>query len=95
MKVKLWGTRAQIPAPHPDTQGDGGNTICLEIAEEIAPTLILDAGTGLHWLGNDLLKGAYGRSDAEIDQILAVCSGNSRLQVDAAREGSEYTLRED
>ena len=31
------------------------------------------------------------RSDAEIDQILAVCSGNS-LQVDAAREGSEYAL---
>ena len=63
MKVKLWGTRAQIPAPHPDTQGDGGNTICLEIAEEIVPTLILDAGMGLRWLGNDLLKGAYGRGE--------------------------------
>lgn len=61
MKVKLWGTRAQVPTPHPDTQIHGGNTVCIEVRIEGAPTLILDAGMGLHWLGNDLLKGDFGR----------------------------------
>ena len=70
MKVKLWGTRAMVPAPHPDTQDYGGNTVCLEIAEEGAPTLILDAGMGLHWLGNNLLKGAYGRGEGDAHLLL-------------------------
>ena len=70
MKVKLWGTRAMVPAPHPDTQDYGGNTVCLEIAEEGAPTLILDAGMGLHWLGNNLLKGAYGRGEGDAHILL-------------------------
>ena len=70
MKVKLWGTRAMVPAPHPDTQDYGGNTVCLEIAEEGAPTLILDAGMGLHWLGNNLLNGAYGRGEGDAHILL-------------------------
>ena len=70
MKVKLWGTCAQVPALHPDTQGYGGNTICQKIAEESTPTLILDAGMGLRWLGNDLLKGAYGRGEGDAHVLL-------------------------
>jgi len=34
------------------------------------------------------------RSDAEVDAILKACSGNG-VEVDAARERSEYTLQRD
>lgn len=70
MQVKLWGTRAQVPVPHPDTQIYGGNTVCIEIESEGAPTLILDAGMGLHWLGNHLLKGAFGRGQGRAHILL-------------------------
>ena len=70
MKVKLWGTRAQVPVPHPNTQVYGGNTVCIEIEEEGAPTLVLDAGMGLHWLGNHLLKDAFGRGEGHAHILL-------------------------
>ena len=70
MKIKLWGTRAQVPTPHPDNQIHGGNTACLEVRVEGAPTLILDAGMGLHWLGDDLLKGDFGRGQGTAHILL-------------------------
>ena len=52
-------------------------------------------GAGRAGVGRLVLFGHHpDRSDTEIDQLLAACSGNG-LQVDAAREGSEYTLQED
>ena len=65
MKVKIWGTRAQVSSPHPRTQIYGGNTVCVEIQAENAPALILDAGMGIHWLGNHLMKGAFGRGQGQ------------------------------
>ena len=62
MKVKIWGTHAQVSSPDPKTQIYGGNTACVEIQAENTPALILDAGMGIHWLGNHLIKGACGRS---------------------------------
>jgi phosphoribosyl 1,2-cyclic phosphodiesterase len=52
--VKFWGVRGSIPAPSPNTVRYGGNTSCLEVrcGERL---LILDAGTGLRYLGNTLL----------------------------------------
>jgi phosphoribosyl 1,2-cyclic phosphodiesterase len=70
LKVKLWGTRAQVPTPHPNTQIHGGNTVCLEVQVEGTHTLILDAGMGLHWLGNDLLKGDFGRGQGRAHILL-------------------------
>ena len=52
-RVKFWGVRGSIPTPGPTTIRYGGNTSCVEVraAGEI---LILDAGTGLRLLGQEL-----------------------------------------
>src|SRR5438094_5382223 len=52
-RVKFWGVRGSIPTPGPTTIRYGGNTSCVEVraAGEI---LILDAGTGLRLLGQQL-----------------------------------------
>jgi phosphoribosyl 1,2-cyclic phosphodiesterase len=55
MRLRLWGTRGSIPAPGPETVRYGGNTSCVEVAND-APDhrLILDAGTGIRHLGTSL-----------------------------------------
>jgi len=55
MKVKFWGTRGSIPVPGKDTTTYGGNTTCLEITLESGRTIIIDAGTGIRPLGQQLL----------------------------------------
>jgi phosphoribosyl 1,2-cyclic phosphodiesterase len=54
MKIRFWGTRGSIAAPGRDTILYGGNTTCLEIRFENGRTVIVDAGTGIRRLGNDL-----------------------------------------
>ncbi len=57
MKAKLWGTRGSISVPGPETVKYGGNTSCLELrfgAEE--RLVIIDAGTGIRPLANDIMK---------------------------------------
>lgn len=55
MKLKFWGTRGSIPVPGKNTIKYGGNTPCLQISNG-DDFLILDAGTGIRELGNDLLQ---------------------------------------
>ncbi len=49
MRLYFCGTRGSTPAPGPDFIRYGGHTSCVAVArdEDAAPTLILDAGTGL------------------------------------------------
>src|SRR6185436_16233841 len=55
MRIKMWGVRGSIPTPGPGTVEVGGNTSCYEV--RAGDTLIiLDGGTGLRLLGQDLLK---------------------------------------
>ncbi|MDP6357412.1 MAG: MBL fold metallo-hydrolase [Planctomycetota bacterium] len=55
MKVKFWGVRGSIPSPGQGTVRYGGNTACVEVF--CGDTLIiLDAGSGIRMLGNDLLR---------------------------------------
>lgn len=55
IKVKFWGTRGSVPSPGPGTLRYGGNTSCVEVRcdEEL---IIIDAGSGIVSLGNELLK---------------------------------------
>jgi phosphoribosyl 1,2-cyclic phosphodiesterase len=55
MIVTFWGVRGSTPVPGPDTLRYGGNTACVavEIEDRI---LIIDAGTGIRRLGNELLE---------------------------------------
>lgn len=55
MRVKFWGVRGSVSCAYADFLEFGGNTSCIEL-EIMGRTVILDAGTGLPWLGNDLLK---------------------------------------
>jgi phosphoribosyl 1,2-cyclic phosphodiesterase len=57
MKVRFWGVRGSIPTPEPDRLRYGGNTTCLEIGAPDAPEpVIIDGGSGIRALGDDLLK---------------------------------------
>jgi phosphoribosyl 1,2-cyclic phosphodiesterase len=54
MRVTIWGCRGSIPSPGPETVNYGGNTSCIEVALENDAVFVLDAGTGIRELGNDL-----------------------------------------
>ena len=56
MKIKIWGTRGSLVTPGLDTVKYGGNTTCLEIRLNDGSLIIIDAGSGIHKLGNALLK---------------------------------------
>jgi phosphoribosyl 1,2-cyclic phosphodiesterase len=61
MRVTFWGVRGSIPCPGPATVRYGGNTSCLELyLEEIDRLIIIDAGSGIRELGNDLLARSSG-----------------------------------
>ena len=55
--VRFWGVRGSIACPAPNTVRYGGNTSTLEVRCG-GELLILDAGTGLRYLGNSLKGGA-------------------------------------
>ncbi len=56
MKVRFWGVRGSIPSPGPHTMRYGGNTTCIEVRLDDDTLVILDAGTGIFPLAQDLLK---------------------------------------
>ena len=55
MKFKFWGVRGSIATPGENTVKYGGNTTCIEIRTDNNDLIILDAGTGIHLLGQELL----------------------------------------
>lgn len=53
MKVHFYGVRGSLPTPGKDTVRYGGNTSCVEvIIPDSDQIMIIDAGTGIHKLGN-------------------------------------------
>ena len=56
MKIKFWGVRGSIPSPGPNTQRYGGNTTCIEVRSNENDLIILDGGTGIFPLAQQLLK---------------------------------------
>jgi phosphoribosyl 1,2-cyclic phosphodiesterase len=56
MKVSFYGTRGSCPSPGRDTIKYGGNTACTLIEAKDGRKLILDAGTGIRRLGDELVK---------------------------------------
>lgn len=56
MKIKFWGVRGSIPSPGPNTQRYGGNTTCIEIRTDNNDLIILDGGTGIFTLAQQLVK---------------------------------------
>ncbi|TWI73282.1 phosphoribosyl 1,2-cyclic phosphodiesterase [Desulfobotulus alkaliphilus] len=56
MYVKCWGARGSIPVSGPQYNRYGGDTACMEIRNAQDDILIIDAGTGIRRLGNQLLE---------------------------------------
>src|SRR5689334_9221373 len=56
MRVKFWGTRGSISTPGKQTVRYGGNTPCVEVRLPDDELIILDAGTGIRNLGEDLME---------------------------------------
>ena len=53
-RLTFWGVRGSIPTPGPTTVHYGGNTTCVEVRAD-GQIIILDAGTGLRLLGQQLI----------------------------------------
>jgi phosphoribosyl 1,2-cyclic phosphodiesterase len=56
MHIKCWGSRGSIPVSGPDYLKYGGDTTCIEIRTASNDLIIVDAGTGIRRLGNQLVK---------------------------------------
>jgi len=56
MEIKCWGSRGSIPVSGKNYIKYGGDTTCVEIRTQSDDIIILDAGTGIRRLGNQLLK---------------------------------------
>ncbi len=55
-RVKFWGVRGSIACPSRYHTKYGGNTSCVEIIIDDTRRLILDAGTGIRYLGQHFLR---------------------------------------
>ncbi len=67
--MRFWGVRGSFPVPGAATVRFGGNTTCVEVGVGSA-TLIIDAGTGIINLGNDLLARSRKQGNASIHVTL-------------------------
>jgi phosphoribosyl 1,2-cyclic phosphodiesterase len=56
MKITVWGSRGSICSPGPKTIRYGGNTTCLELRTSTGRLVVVDAGSGLRYLGKQLMK---------------------------------------
>jgi phosphoribosyl 1,2-cyclic phosphodiesterase len=55
MKIKLLGTRGSIPSPGKYTVKYGGNTTCIDLTLNSGKKIIIDAGSGMRVLSNEIL----------------------------------------
>lgn len=56
MLIRCWGARGSIAVSGPEYLNYGGDTTCLEIRTKNDEVIIVDAGTGIRKLGNELLN---------------------------------------
>ena len=56
MIIKCWGSRGSIPVSGKEYIKYGGDTTCLEIRTRSGDLIIVDAGTGIRRLGNEIIK---------------------------------------
>ncbi|GAA0856081.1 MBL fold metallo-hydrolase [Aliiglaciecola litoralis] len=56
MRLTFYGVRGSTPAPGPEFIKYGGNTACVHLQLNDGTDIILDAGTGIKKLGQELIK---------------------------------------
>lgn len=57
MQVRIRGCRGSLPSPGPKTTRYGGNTSCVEIRADDGGVVVLDAGSGIRAVGDELPRG--------------------------------------
>lgn len=71
MRITFWGVRGSIPAPGPETNRYGGNTSCVAVHAANGDLIIIDMGTGLVRLGEELMKGPFGKGQGRATVLLS------------------------
>ncbi|MSP17714.1 MAG: MBL fold metallo-hydrolase [Myxococcales bacterium] len=71
MKVRFWGVRGSIPVPGPRTNRYGGNTSCVAVRSPGGTDVVLDAGTGLRKLGQELMQRGFGEGKGEAHLLIS------------------------
>ncbi len=61
MLIRFWGVRGTIPVPGLETLRTGGNTACVAVDTSDHQVLIIDAGSGIRRLGQELMEENRGR----------------------------------
>jgi phosphoribosyl 1,2-cyclic phosphodiesterase len=56
IRLRFWGVRGSIATPVAENLGFGGNTACVEVRLPGGEIAIIDGGTGLRQLGNELMR---------------------------------------
>ena len=56
MQITCWGSRGSIAVSGPDYLKYGGDTTCIEIRARSGELIIVDAGTGIRRLGNQVME---------------------------------------
>ncbi|MGD9346536.1 MAG: MBL fold metallo-hydrolase [Candidatus Aminicenantes bacterium] len=56
MKLEFWGVRGTMPIAGKDRVKYGGNTICSAVYTEDNTPIIIDAGTGIKKLGDEIVR---------------------------------------
>jgi phosphoribosyl 1,2-cyclic phosphodiesterase len=65
VQVTFWGTRGSIAKAGPTTVRYGGNTSCVSVRTDSGTLLVIDSGTGIHELGQQLTRDG-GRVDGHL-----------------------------
>ncbi len=56
IEICFYGVRGSTPCSGPETVGVGGNTSCVTVSVNGEDPIILDLGTGVRYLGADLME---------------------------------------
>ena len=71
MRARFWGVRGSYPVPGPATNRYGGNTSCVQVTPEDGSIIIIDAGTGIRRLGQELMKGPCGQGQGVVHLLIS------------------------
>ena len=70
MEITFWGVRGCIPSPGPEYNRYGGNTPCVAVTTDGGHLIILDAGTGIIGLGQQLMKREFASGQGKATLLL-------------------------